>query len=152
MSNYSCTYSFNVFFVFFAIFSSMFWLGVPHIWRPFWIWDLHFLYALKMITVISKLLFFSFSHTHADKQIHKFRFQLMDTFFHCLSFFLGFSSQSNPHLGNFHSWFYIWIVLLLRAPPDNIDTTVSKLLICSSVYIRTAKMSYSKKDIFQLAP
>ena len=63
--------------------------------------------------------FFS-SHT----QIHKFRFQLIDTFFHYLSPFSGFSSQSNPHnedlfliLRNtkFHNQFYIWIVTSLES-------------------------------------
>ena len=44
------------------------------------------------------------------------------------------------------------LLLLSRAPQDRIDTTVSKLFISSSVYIKTTKISYSKKDIFHLAP
>ena len=76
--------------------------------------------TLKMITVISKLLIFSPSHTRK----HKFCFQLMDTFFHFLNPFSGFSSQSNPHSKNlflilrnkrFHNRFYMWIVTSLKS-------------------------------------
>ena len=82
----------------------------------------HFSYALKMITVIAKLklfIFFSLPHT----EILKFCFQLMDTFFHCLNPFLGFSSQSNTHIKylflilrntRFQTRFYMWIVTSLR--------------------------------------
>ena len=75
-----------------------------------------FLIYLKII----KLLFFFLSHTHT----YKFRFQLRDTFFHCLSPCSGFSFQSNPHsedlfliLGNtgFHNRFCIWIVTSLKS-------------------------------------
>ena len=38
-------------------------------------------------------------------------------------------------------------LLLSRAPQDSIDTTVSKLFIFTSIYIRAAKISYSKNDI-----
>ena len=73
-----------------------------------------------MFAIISKLLIFSPSNT----QINKFRFQLMDTFFHCLSTFSGFSSHSNPHskglflilrITRFHNRFYIWIVTSLKS-------------------------------------
>ena len=58
----------------------MFCLEVLHFKNPFWIGALHFLQALKMVTVIWKLLiFFSLSHTNN----HEFCFQLMDNFFHC---------------------------------------------------------------------
>ena len=93
-----------------------------------------FLIYLKMITVISNLLFL-FSHT----QIHKFHFKLMDTIFDCFSHFSGFSSQSNSHsedlfliLRNtgFYSRFYIWIVTSLKSTKVSIDTTVlSRLFI-----------------------
>ena len=79
-----------------------------------------FLIYLKRITIISKLLFFFLSHT----QIHKLHYKLMDTLFHCLIPFSGFSFQSNPHnkgrfliLRNtgFHNQFYIWIVTSLKS-------------------------------------
>ena len=88
--------------------------------KPFLNRRFKFLIYIKMITVISKLLLFFFSHT----QIHRFRFQLMDNFFHCLSTFSGYFSQSNPHseylfamLRNtrFHNRFYIWIVTSLKS-------------------------------------
>ena len=39
-----------------------------------------------------------------------------------------------------------------RAPQNSTDTTASKLFVYSSLYIKTAKISYSKKDMFHLAP
>ena len=63
---------------------------------------------------------FSLPHT----QIHKFCFQLMGAFFHCLNNFSGFSSQSNPHskelfliLRNtrFHKQFFMWTVTSLKS-------------------------------------
>ena len=56
------------------------------------------------------VIFFSLTYTH------EFRFQLRDTFFHCLKPFSGVSFQSDPRsqdpfliLGNtrFHNQFYI---------------------------------------------
>ena len=44
------------------------------------------------------------------------------------------------------------LLLFSRAPKDSMDTTVFKLFISSSVYIKTAKVSYSKKDIIYLVP
>ena len=83
----------------------------------------------------------------------------MDTFFYSLSPFSGFCSQSNPHSEDpflifkntsFHN--RLGMLLFSKAPQDSIGTTVSKLFISSSVYIRTAKMTYSKNDLFHLAP
>ena len=76
----------------------------------------------------------------------------MDTFFHCLSSFSEFSRQSNPHsedlfliLGNTVSTIdsIYGLLLLSSEPQDRTDTTVSKLFIFSSIYIRP--------DVFQLA-
>ena len=80
----------------------------------------------------------------------------MDTFFHYLSPFSDFLSNQ-IHKARISSWFleaqsstiyFIYGLLLLsRAPQDSIDATVSKSFISSSVYVRTAKISYSKNDI-----
>ena len=80
----------------------------------------HFFCALKMTTVVSKLLFFSVSHT----QTHKFRFQLMNTFFHCLS-----SSTASGSLPDSTIYCTYGLLLLSRAPQDSIDTqqTASRL-------------------------
>ena len=43
------------------------------------------------------------------------------------------------------------MLLLSKAPKYGIDTKHSKLFISSSVYIRTAKICYSKNDIFHSA-
>ena len=54
--------------------------------------DLHFLNALKMITIIPMLLFFlSYAQTHTESV------QLMGSLSHCLSPFSRFFSQSSPH-------------------------------------------------------
>ena len=114
-----------------------------------------FFIYLKMITWILKLLSFSVTHTH------KFGFQLRDTPFHCLNLFSGFSFQSNPHredpfliLGNtrFHNWFHIWIVTSFKS-----NTRLHRYNSYCIVYfffcnIRTAKISYNKKDIFHTQP
>ena len=103
-----------------------------------------------MITEISKLLFF-FSLTHKDTNSTL----LMDTFFHCLGLFqdslenqtrtakisFWFLEKQGPTIDSVHG-----LLLLSKAPQDSIDTTVL------SVYflfrnIRTAKISYNKKDI-----
>ena len=117
-----------------------------------------------MIKVISKLLFFfsrTRAHTHTHTQMHKFRFQLIHTFFHSPSHFSDFFCQFNPHS---ESLFLILrrqgftldsmygLLFLLRALQDSIDITASKLFIFSSIYTRTAKTSYSKKIIVHLAP
>ena len=66
-----------------------------------------------------QICYFFLSHT----QTQIFHFQLMDTFFHCLSHFSGFSFQSDPHSENpplifgntrFHNQFYIWIIISLK--------------------------------------
>ena len=85
----------------------------------------------------------------------------MDTFFHCLSLFQDFlpnqtritktSLRFLETQGSTIDSIY-GLLLLSRAPPQNsIGTTVlSRLfLLCN---IRTAKISYSKKDTFQSAP
>ena len=94
-----------------------------------------------MITVISKLFFFPLTYKYTNSAF-------------CSWILLSrFHSQSNPHnedlfliLRNarFHNRFS-------RAPQDSIDITVLSRLffLCN---IRTAKISYSKKDIFQSAP
>ena len=106
-----------------------------------------------------KTVIFSLSYT----QIHKFHFQLMDTFFHCLSPFWGFFSQSDPYSeDHLFLWFLetqgpticslYGLLLLSRAPQYSIDATVFKSFISSSVCIKIAKISYKKKDIFHSAP
>ena len=89
--------------------------------KSYWNWRFTFFICLKSdYSNFKAVNCFSPSHT----QTHKFRFQLMDTFFHCLSSFLGFYSQSNPHsvdifliLRNtsFHNRFYIWTVTSLKS-------------------------------------
>ena len=106
---------------------------------------LDFLYSLKMITVISKLLiFFSLTHTF---------FPLPQPFFRVV-FPIKSTQRRSLRDSQKHSVTicYIYGLLLLsRAPQNTIDTTVSKPFI-SSVYIRTAKISYSKSNIFHSAP
>ena len=109
---------------------------------------------LKMITWISKLFFFS--HTPS----HKVRFQLRDTFFHCLSLFSEFFFQSNPHsedpflvLGNsrFHKRFFIYGLLFFsRARQYSIDTRTS--LSRFFYNMRIAEIHYSKKHRFHTQP
>ena len=84
----------------------------------------------------------------------------MDTSFHCLSFFQDFLSNQT-HITKISFWFWekqgstidsvYGLLLLSRAPHDSIGTTVLSrvFLLCN---IRTAKISYSKKDIFQSVP
>ena len=64
--------------------------------------------------------FFSLPHT----QVHKFCFQLMGAFFHCLNSFPQFSSQSNPYSKDlfliqrntrFHNQFYMRNVTSLKS-------------------------------------
>ena len=114
-----------------------------------------------MIRVISELkLFIFFSPPHTNTQI---LLSAHGTFFHCLKPFSEFSSQSNPHskylfliLRNtrFHNRFYMaffisiffpWIVTSLKI--GQIQQFQSKLFIFCSAYIKTANISYSKKDI-----
>ena len=101
-----------------------------------------------------KAVFFSLTHA----QIHKFLFQLMNTFFHCLNAFSGFSSHSHAQ-GRISFWSLqapgstiaskYGLLLLSKARQSSTDT---KSLISSSVYNRTAKISNRKKDILHTAP
>ena len=101
------------------------------------------------------------THTHTHTHTHLNTQVLLSghgTFFHCPSPFPGFSSQSNPHsedlfliLRNTYSIIYKYCYFS-EEHHKMIDTTASKSFICSSVYIGTAKISYSKRDIFQSAP
>ena len=148
----------------------MFTLKVLHFSNPFLAGYLHFLYALKTIAMISTLLMFrthirtqkhAHAHTHTPKHTHlntQILLSAHGTFFHCLSLFPGFSSQSNPHsedlfliLRNTYSILYRYCYFS-EEHHKMIDTTASKSFICSSVYIGTAKISYSKRDIFHSAP
>ena len=126
--------------------------------NSFWIGDLHFLYALKIITVISNLLFFfSLSHTNAQFPLsaHGFFFPLPQPFSR-----IFFANQT--HKVRIYFWFLetqgstidsiYGLLFLSRAPQDSTDTTASKLLIYSSIYIKTTKINYSNKGIFHLAP
>ena len=88
--------------------------------KSFWMGDLHFLYTLKWLYEFQNCFFF-LSPTH---NTHKFRCQLRDTFFHCLSPLSEFSFQSNPHRGDpflilrntrFHNRYYIWIVTSFKS-------------------------------------
>ena len=106
-----------------------------------------FLTCLKNDYSNFKTVIFFLSHTHSHKYTNS-------------AFGSRFSSQSNPHSedlflmlrkgkgSTIDSMYRLY--LLSRAPQDSIDTIVSKLFISSSVYIRTVKISYSKKDIFHL--
>ena len=105
-----------------------------------------------MITVTSKLFFF-LTHKYTNSA---FRSWIL---FSLPQPFSGFLFQSNPHTEDlflilrntrFHNRFYE-LLLLSRAPQDSIDTTVLSclFLLCN---IRTTKISYSKKYIFQSAP
>ena len=96
-----------------------------------------FLICVKMITVISKLLNFSLSHTHTrTDKYSNFAF----------SSWWSWETQGST-IDSMYG-----LSLLSRSPQDSIDKTVSKSFISSSVYIRTAKISYSKKYVFHQTP
>ena len=127
--------------------------------NSFWRGNLHFLYPLKMITVISKLLFF-FSHTHTHKCTNS-TFSSWILFSIASAIFQNFFTNQT-HTAMIYFWFLetqgstinsiYGLLFLSKAPQDSIDTTASKLFMYSSIYIRTAKLSYSKKGIFHLVP
>ena len=98
--------------------------------------DLHFLYALKVITVILKLIIVFLPHTHntqiplSNTQIHNT--QIHNTqiplswilFFNALALSQDFILKSNSHsedlfliLRNtsFRNWFYIWTITSLKS-------------------------------------
>ena len=123
--------------------------------RIFWIkfcnskflfeYDIYNSYALKMITVISKFLnYFSLSRTH---KYPNFAFSSWTLFLIASLYdFLPNQTQDFPVD-------YIYELLLLsKTPQDNLDTTVFKAFISPSVLIETAKISYSKKDVFHSTP
>ena len=105
-----------------------------------------------MITVTSKLFFF------LTRKYTNSAFRSWILFFSLPQPFSGFLSQTNPHtedlfliLRNKVPQSVLYMLLLSRAPQDSIDTTVLSclFLLCN---IRTAKISYCKKYIFQSAP
>ena len=126
MFSYSCTYNFDVCFVSFSIFrgsskenyvsfrsSALLKIFLSKIFT--------FLICLKNYYISFKLVSFFLSHTNTR---HKFRFQLMNTIFHCLSPISGFSFHSNLHTENlfvilrntkFHNIFCIWVVNFLKS-------------------------------------
>ena len=96
------------------------WVRSFVLWNPFWKGDLNFLHALKMITVISKLLIF-FSHTHTHTQIYKFCFLFQDflpnqTYIARISFWFLETQGSAVN-------FIYGLLLFSRAPKDGIDTS-----------------------------
>ena len=98
-----------------------------------------------MITVISKFLnYFSLSRTH---KYPNFAFSSWTLFLIASLYdFLPNQTQDFPVD-------YIYELLLLsKTPQDNLDTTVFKAFISPSVLIETAKISYSKKDVFNSKP
>ena len=86
--------------------------------------------------------------------MYKFRFQLMKTFFLALFPFQDFL-LNQTYIARISFWFLETTIksiyglsLISRAPQDRIHTTVSKLFNFSfCIYMRTAKTSYSEKDI-----
>ena len=125
--SYSCTYSFDDSFASFANFSTISKVKEKGCFgQKFYAFKIlfeleQFFTCLKndYSNFKAKTEFFSLLHT----QIRKFCLQLMDTFFHCLNTFPGFSSQSNSHskylfliLRNvrFQTRFYMWIVTSLK--------------------------------------
>ena len=101
----------------------------------------------------SKLLIFSFSHAY---KYTNSAFSSWIPFSIASALFQDFP-PNQTHIVRISFWFWetqgstidsiYGLLLLSRAPQDSIDTT-SKSFISSSVYIRTVKISYSKKDIF----
>ena len=105
--------------------------------------DLHFLQKFQRC-------FFFLSKT----QVHKFSFLLMDLFFITSAFFRISQSEdfflvirkTRPR-----NRFNIWVVTSLKSTPRQGRYNRFKSYIFSST-IRTAKISCSKKDIFNSAP
>ena len=88
----------------------------------------------------------------------------MDTFFHRLSpsFIVSVPLFNQTYIAKISFWLVetqgskigsiYGLLLLLRTSHHSIGTTVFESFISSSVYVRTAKINYSKKDIFHSAP
>ena len=102
-----------------------------------------------------KTVIFFLSHTH------KFRFQLRDTFFHCLGPFSEFSFLSNPHsqdpfliLGNtrFHNRFIYGLLLLKSTTGSYRYNSFSKSFISSSIIKELQKYVIARKIDFTLSP
>ena len=123
--------------------------------NPFWKGDLHFLYVLEMITAISNLLIFSLSHTH--KYIIS-AFSSWILFPIASALFQDFL-PNKTHVARIYLWFIetqsmLHIDCYLFQEHRKIGQ-IQQFLSCFFLllYIKELqKISYSKKDIFNLAP